>query len=288
MINEVITSEDAVEELYAKGKVCLTAHKEANIDKKYRPYLALFADGTFLVDERAQTDVVLQNLFIDFCNEYFSKKRKAKQYVSPQMLKAVYRKAQDFDWYEPQYASWKDLTAAERSKMRQFWRRTEDKTCLSVTTITTPEVFRFYSPDKGKFALFADGWLTLAEDSPYLEELPRALSKLYPETNMVEIVPPHYVEMIYDCLLYRQPSAREIYIDLCMLKMCQKMQVSRKEALDIMQKQISGWSKLLLLDEKTARSMIYSEFVEKTLAQNDKRWADIMAAKKEYLIGKFL
>ena len=44
MINGIVTQEDAVNELYAHGKACLTAHKEANIDKKYRPYLALFAD----------------------------------------------------------------------------------------------------------------------------------------------------------------------------------------------------------------------------------------------------
>jgi len=53
MINDIITQENAVDELYARGKVCITAHKEANVDKKYRPYLALFADGTFLIDERA-------------------------------------------------------------------------------------------------------------------------------------------------------------------------------------------------------------------------------------------
>ena len=286
MVNLIITQENAVDELYSHAKVCLTAHKD--IDKKYRSYMAFFADGTFLVDERAQEDVVLTSLVTDFRANYPSLKRKSAQYVSAAMLKAVYRKAQEFDWYEPQYASWKHLSKKEKDKIREFWRRMENKTCLSVTTITTPQVFRFYSPDKGKFALFADGWLTIAENSPYLEELPRALSELYPETSMVEVVPTHYVEAIYDFLLYRQPSAREIYIDLCMQKMSKRLNVSLSEALQVMQKQTRGWINLLLLDEKTARSMIYSDFVEKSLADSDENWARVMNNKKDFNIGRFL
>ena len=263
MTNEIMAVTQIVDDLYAEGKICLTAYAGANIDKKYRPYLAQFADGTFLVDARAEKDVVLMNLALEFCTAYPSEKRKSKQYVSSELLKAVYRKAQEFDWYEPQYETWNNLTSSERAKMRQFWRRMENKICLSVTTITTPEVFRFYSPDKGKFALFADGYLVMAENTPYADELPRALSALYPDTNMVEVVPSQYVDMVYDFLLYRQPSAREIYIDLCRQKMSRRRHLTLAEAQEVMQKQAWGWCKLLLLDEKTARSMIYSEFVEK-------------------------
>lgn len=288
MINEIMTVKQAVDDLYAEGKICLTAYAGANIDKKYRPYLAQFADGTFLVDARAEKDMVLMNLVLEFCTAYPSVNRKPKQYVSAELLKAVYRKAQEFDWYEPQYGTWNNLTASERAKMRQFRQRMEDKICLSVTTITTPEVFRFYSPDKGKFALFAGGWLVMAENTPYADELPRVLSELYPETNMVEIVAPQYVDMVYDFLLYRQPSAREIYIDLCRQKMSRRRHLTLAEAQEVMQKQTWGWRKLLLLDEKTARSMIYSEFVEKSLAAEDEQWAQMMAEKKEYHIGMIL
>lgn len=288
MIQDITNINDIVNQLYDAGKICLTAYSGADMDKKYRPYLAQFADGTFLVDARAQDDPVLAELMHEFLEAYPSEKRKPTQYVSTEYLKAVYRKAQEFDWYEPQYASWKNLGVTERHKMRQFWRRMEDKMCLSVTTITTPETFRFYSPDKGKFALFADGWLVVAEDSPYLDELPRTLSMLYPQTNMIEVVPAYYVEMIYDFLLYRQLSAREIYINLCIRKMSRRRNLSLPEALEVMQNQVWGWHNLLLLDEKTARSMIYSDFVEKSLAAEDKAWATLMANKKEYRIGKFV
>jgi hypothetical protein len=60
------------------------------------------------------------------------------------------------------------------------------------------------------------------------------------------------------------------------------------EAQEVMQKQTWGLRRLLLLDEKTARSMIYSEFVEKSLAAEDKQWAQMMEDKKEYHIGTIL
>lgn len=41
MKNDIITQQNAVDELYAHGKVCLTASKMAKIDSKYRPFLAL-------------------------------------------------------------------------------------------------------------------------------------------------------------------------------------------------------------------------------------------------------
>ena len=110
-MTETLIKQNIIENIYTHGKVCLTAAEPAHIDLKYRPYLALFADGTFLVDERAQTDIVLQNLTAEFCAAYPSQKRQKTQFVSPQLLKAVYRRAQDFDWYLPQYHVPADLSA---------------------------------------------------------------------------------------------------------------------------------------------------------------------------------
>ena len=152
--------------------------------------------------------------------------------------------------------------------------------CLSVTTITTPEWFRFYSPDKGKFALFANGWLVIAQNSPFLDELPSDISRIYPQISMVETVPEHYVAAIYEQLLYTQPSAREIYIELEKNHLRQKFALSDEEALLKLRENSVQWKKLLLCDEKTARSMIYSNFVEKSLAQSDKSWAETMKTKK--------
>ena len=49
-MTETLIKPSLIDELYLRGKVCLTAAREAHTDFKYRPYLALFADGTFLVD----------------------------------------------------------------------------------------------------------------------------------------------------------------------------------------------------------------------------------------------
>ena len=288
MINGIITQKDAVDKLYARGKVCITAHKEANIDNKYRPYLALFADGTFLVDKRAQEDVVLQNLVFEFSKDYPSQKRLPKQYVSPQLLKAVYHRAQNFDWYLPQYDIPTDLSKTDRQKLQSFLERILKRQCLSITTLTTPEWFRFYSPDKEKFALFAGEWLVVAQNSPHIETLSSNISKLYPQIEIVEVVPDYYIEAIYERLLYIEPSAREIYLALMWQKLMKRLKINSEEALKVMQNQTYGWRRLLFLSESKARSMIYSEYVENCFMQNDAVFAEQMLTKKDLRIGVFL
>lgn len=286
-MDSVIVQADAVNELYAHGKVCLTAHQEAEIDKKYRPYLALFADRTFLVDERAQNDVVLQKLAFEFCKKYPSQKKLSKRYVSSQLLKAVYLRAQDFEWYLPQYDIPTDLSVVDRQKLQSFLRRIQQRQCLSITTLTTPQWFRFYSPDKEKFALFAGGWLVVAQNSPNLEPLIGNISKLYPQIEMIEVVPEYYIMAIYERLLYMEPSAREIYIDLVRKKLVKRLKISYDEALKVMKNQTYGWRELLFLSEQNARSMIYSDYVENCFMQEDAVFAKQMMAKKDFHIGLF-
>ena len=288
MVNSIVTQEDAVNELYERGKVCITAHKEANVDTKYRPYLALFADGTFLIDERAKDDAVLQNLVFEFLKNYPLQKKLSRIYVPIWLLKAVYRRAQNFDWYLPQYEIPTDLGMADRQKLQSFLERILQYQCLSITTLTTPEWFRFYSPDKEKFALFTGKWLVVAQNSPHIETLDCNISKLYPQIEIVEVVPDYYIGAIYERLLYTQPSAREIYIDLVRKKMMERLKIGSDEALKVMQNQTFGWRKLLFLSEQNARSMIYSEYVENSFIESDEHFAAQMATKKDFYIGVFL
>ncbi|MBR3501315.1 MAG: hypothetical protein IKO06_00210 [Alphaproteobacteria bacterium] len=276
MKNDIITQQNAVDELYARGKVCLTASKMAKIDSKYRPFLALFADETFLVDERAQTDDVIREIAMEFRIAFPTSHQLKWQYVSASFLKAVYQKAQEFDWYLSQYPIPPNLSLDEVKKLQGFLRRVTNAPCLSVTTITTPEWFRFYSPDKGKFALFANGWLVIAQNSPFSNELPSDISRIYPQISMVETVPEYYVAAIYEQLLYTQPSAREIYIELEKRKIMQSKNISEDEAVMILQSNPKSWKKLLFCDERTARSMIYSHFVENCLAVADEQWQETM------------
>ena len=276
MKNNIITQQNAMDELYAHGKICLTASKMAKIDSKYRPFLALFADETFLVDERAQTDEVIKEIALEFRIAFPTLHQLKWQYVSASFLKAVYHKAQEFDWYLPQYPISPNLSPDEVRKLQGFLKRVTNAPCLSVTTITTPEWFRFYSPDKGKFALFANGWLVIAQNSPFLDELPSDISQIYPQISMVETVPEYYVTSIYEHMLYIQPSAREIYIELEKRKIMQSRNISEDEAVVILQSNPKSWKKLLLCDERTARSMIYSHFVEKCFAEEDGQWQEIM------------
>lgn len=261
MVEEIVTSKMAVESLYEQGRVCITAYKPAKIDVKYRPFLALFADGTFLVDERAQYDSVIREIVIGFRIRYPTANELRWQYVSTDFIKEVYLKAQEFDWYLYQYPFCDNLTSAEKQKLRVFLDRISNVKCLSVLTITTPKWFRCYSPDKYKFALFDNGFLVVDEKASYLEDLVYDLGLVFPKINMIETVPEYYISAIYERLLYMQPSAREICIDLEAVEIMEKQKVSKEEAMKILSRDQEKWKKMLLNDEKTARSLIYSQYV---------------------------
>ena len=181
-----------------------------------------------------------------------------------------------------------DLEASDEQKLHCFLERILKRRCLSITTLTTPEWFRFYSPDKEKFALFEGGWLIVAQNSPNIETLPCNISKIYPQIEIVEVVPDYYIGAIYERLLYTELSAREIYIDLVRKKMMERLKIGSDEALKVMQNQTFDWRKLLFLSEQNARSMIYSEYVENSFIESDEHFAAHKATKKDFYIGVFL
>ena len=166
-----------------------------------------------------------------------------------------------------------DLEASDEQKLHCFLERILKRRCLSITTLTTPEWFRFYSPDKEKFALFEGGWLIVAQNSPNIETLPCNISKIYPQIEIVDVVPDYYIGAIYERLLYTELSAREIYIDLVRKKMMERLKIGSDEALKVMQNQTFDWRKLLFLSEQNARSMIYSEYVENSFIESDEHFA---------------
>lgn len=288
MTEAILTQEKIIEDLFSRGKVCLTATNLLPMETKYRFFSALFADGTFLIDEQVKFDAAVAEIVQDFWFRYKPQRSSCTQYVTADFLKAVYRKAQEFDWYAPQYKLPQNLSKEQKDKLRQFVRRvTSGSVCLSVTTVQTPDIMRFYSPDRARFALFDNGRLVVSEQSPYIDELSADLCRLYPQTCLIEQVPDYYVSAIYESLLYVQPSAREIYKEVIIGKYMKKHNLSREEALAVLRRQPEGWQRVLIIDEVKARSMIYSEYAEYCLARDDKVWAELMN-KKDIKIGSFV
>lgn len=70
MANIILSKDDCLKQLYSRGNICLTESKMINVDAKYRPFLALFSDYTFLVNETAKTDRTLNEIILKFRVNY--------------------------------------------------------------------------------------------------------------------------------------------------------------------------------------------------------------------------
>lgn len=268
MYNTDFSQNDYIESLFFNGNVCLSAAKTNNIDVKFRPFIALFSDRTFLVDERAEFDKVIKNIIIRFRITYPTPYTLEWKYVPNTLLKAVYLKAQEFNWYSSQYPMPNNLSTEELKKLNYFMQCIMDLKCLSITNLVATKWYQHFSPDVLKFALFDNGYLVISEDCPILDELPSRICETYPEINIIDIVPQYFISAIYERLLYTQLSARERYIELKKLDIMQKNNYSDADALKALQNKTKLWEDLLLTDEQTARSMIYSHYVKKHFEEN--------------------
>jgi hypothetical protein len=283
MYSDLILPEDGVNDLFDKGKVLITAYKEADIDVVYRPFVALFADKTLLVNDVIKIDETAADIVDCFCLKYGVTGIK-KEYVSANLIKAVYLRAQDFEWYRYQYSVCNNLSNDNFSDFRNFICKTvENSKCLSVSSLLTSNIFHFYSPDKYRFALMDNGMLIISENSPCIETLQMSISELYPNIDLIKIVPDAYLWGIYENKLYTQLSAREIYINMYIEQLQATENISLWEAFKSIKKSIM-WKKMQKMSEQEARSMIYSLHFERYMGNKDERWQETMRKRKNIIL----
>ncbi|MBQ8750584.1 MAG: hypothetical protein IJZ30_02980 [Alphaproteobacteria bacterium] len=269
MHNTIITSNDYLERLYSCGNICLTASKMINIDAKYRHFLALFSDKTFFVDESVKTDNVIRDIVINFRFKYPTFGQLIWRYVSTDFLKEIYLKSQEFSWYAYQCNLLDNLSTTETKKLRNYLQSIKGLRCLSVTHLTTPLWYCYFSPDKVKFALFDNGYLVIAENTPYIDDFQASICSFFPQINIIKTVPEYYITATYEQLLYTQQSAREIYIELVKKELQNKYYCTEREAQLKLQQNPNQWKKLLFINEPKARSMIYSNYVKNYFNKKD-------------------
>ena len=268
MYSDLILPEEGVNDFFDKGKVLITAYKEADIDAIYRPFVALFADKTLLVNDITKIDETVANIVNSFCLKY-GVTGVRKEYVSANLLKAIYLKAQDFEWYRYQYSVCNNLSQNNFSDFRNFISKTvKGSKCLSVMSLLTSNIFNFYSPDKYRFALMDNGMLIISEECSCIEKLQKDISELYPQTDLIKIVPDAYLWGIYENKLYTQLSARELYINMYIERLQITENISLWEAFKSINK-LAIWEKMQKMSEREARSMIYSLHFERMMEQHD-------------------
>lgn len=259
------SKEEFVQECFAGGNILLTACKDENITPESRDYLALFADGRFFVAETYEKAVANFSKITKFEYENTDSLRLQTEYVPQGYIDALYEKAAEFEWYEtPEAAAQKQKPDdASLQKMQQYIADLfKNRKCVSVLN---PEVKGMFSPDLGKYALFNDGRLLIAQsrknfgdDCLFMQQMHQA----YPDYKFtIEQIPDDYFSEIYRKLPEYQKGATVIYLEMLKQKarkLKRMLEIAHHEALD-MAAQIVGWPNwkaVKIEDEAHARNLI--------------------------------
>lgn len=278
-IREIPDIEKFVEQCFAKNNILLTA--TGNFAPECREFLAVFSSGHFYVAEEYKGEMSFKGnipvyQFMDQ-NKYLVYFEPI--YVPKEYIKALYEKAQSFDWYVPESALKNNtsvISHAEKQKMLTFVNGLFEKSkCLCATNPRAPfndvmlEVGNDTSPEYKRYALFEDGTLLLSEDkygrNAESSILLPVLHKCFPQMDFqTHLVPDFYITEILKQLAERQKKASEIYIDLLKRK-AKKLEkvykIKHFEALDLVAK-LGGWKNwksITNLSEQHARHLIVQE-----------------------------
>lgn len=273
-IVDLPSPEEFARSLFADNNICYTASKNENIDPQYRQFLALFSDGQFIVsDEYTQSSKLHDYLDVkDFCSKYKKYLYLRAVYVPANYIKELYKYAQKFDWYiseKEHMEKWKEKHTFRRDskeaiKMNMYIDKLiQNNECLSVVN----PLKNIMSPDRLKYAFFADGSLVIDENVPYWnqDDLCKELSKIFPNlTITIKTVPSPYIPEIYLWLLNHQKSAKQIYKEMLndKIKYLQNnLQVSKTDAEKSILKSsgFASWDNIEQIDEAQARYLISLE-----------------------------
>lgn len=271
---ELPSVDDFVTRLFENNNVCYTAAKQEQFDPKYRKFLALFSDGQFVVSEEYRFGSKIHNYLDvrDFCSKYNKYLYFRAVYVPSNYIDAIYKYAENFDWFiaeNDHIKKWQETHTDSISSKQAIERNMyidnllRNNECLSVIN-PLPNIM---SPDRLKYAFFADGSLVVNEDMPYWqqEDLCKELAVRFPDKKItIKMVPTSYILEIYTWLLRYQKSAKQTYIDMLNQKiehLQHTLKLSKQNAKKAILKSsgFDSWDDIEWIDEAQARYLINVE-----------------------------
>lgn len=281
-IVELPSAEEFAEKLFENNNICYTASKTENTDPRYRKFLALFSDGKFIVSDeyRQGSNTHDNNIVRDFCSKYKKYLYFRAVYVPSDYIDAIYKYAENFDWFideNEHIRKWQEEHALPKSSKKAIEMNMyidsllRNNECLSVVN----PLKNIMSPDRLKYAFFDDGSLVVDECMPswQQDDLYKELAEVFPDKKiLVKIVPSSYIPEIYEWLLKRQKSAKQIYREMLNDKiqyLQNKLKISNKEATEAILKSsgFASWNDLEQIDEAQARFLINVEKRKIKMAQ---------------------
>lgn len=276
---------DFIDDLFSNGNVCLTACKTEIVNPEYRPYLAVFSDGRFILsaDHVRTMGIHDQHKISDFRNRARPDFVYLKAQIVPSVwVEEIYRHAAGYDWYSSEEEALeryvnsletKKIEPREYAERDAFIRSLFEKAkCLSVLN---PEK-SYFSPERYNYAVFSDGRLIVDEKNKDFNnaDLEKMFEKAYPGLDIkIEKVPSFYIPEIYKCLPTYQKGAAEIYLEMLKQKaraLKKKLNIPHHEALEICAKMCGwkNWKAASQVSESQARSAVSGEKSKKEMAKD--------------------
>lgn len=277
--------QDFIDDLFSNGNVCLTACKTEIVNPEYRPYLAVFSDGRFIVsaDHVRTMGIHDQHKILDFRNRVRPDFVYLKEQIVPSdWVEEIYRRAAGYDWYSSEAEAlerYEKSLGAKKIEPREYVERDafvrslfEKAKCLSVLN---PEK-SYFSPERYNYAVFSDGRLIVDEKNKDFNnaDLEKMFKKAYPGLDIrIEKVPSFYIPEIYKRLPKYQKGAAEIYLEMLKQKaraLKKMLNIPHHEALEICAKMCGwkNWKAASRISEAQARSAVSGEKSKKEMAKD--------------------
>lgn len=277
--------QDFIDDLFSNGNVCLTACKTEIVNPEYRPYLAVFSDGRFIVsaDHVRTMGIHDQHKILDFRNRVRPDFVYLKEQIVPSdWVEEIYRCAAGYDWYSSEAEAlerYEKSLGAKKIEPREYVERDafvrslfEKAKCLSVLN---PEK-SYFSPERYNYAVFSDGRLIVDEKNKDFNnaDLEKMFKKAYPGLDIrIEKVPSFYIPEIYKRLPKYQKGAAEIYMEMLKQKaraLKKMLNIPHHEALEICAKMCGwkNWKAASRISEAQARSAVSGEKSKKEMAKD--------------------
>lgn len=267
-----------IEDVYKNNAVCLTASGNAALNPPMRRCLALFSNGRFIISEKC-SDKLLNDKVSDFirkAGEEFVILR--KETVPQSYIDAIYKKAEEFEWYQNEEIAEKQwleaVRAAELKKPRMSEKEKDDmprfidelvKGGKCLTIIDWDANVR---TDKSVFALFENGRFIVNRDQAYQAgpiEFEYIAQQKRPDMEIKkELVPAEYLPAIYQKILETQESCRDIYLSMLKKKakrFGREENIAHHEALETIARLngFQSWKEVCKITEEEAQNNITKE-----------------------------
>ena len=260
-IEELPSLNSFIDECFVNDNVLLTASKNEIFPIELRNDLAIFAGGKVFVSENYNRQInkekseKIRRLLFEYSDKFVLC---SVEYVPQHYIDALYKKAEDFDWF----LSLEEYKKSEyiNNQINLFF---NNNSCLTVTNPNFQN--KETNPDISRYAVFSNGLVVSSIHDENSELFVKELKSIFNNKELYFLsVSDECINMLYERLPEFQKSASTIYIEMLKQKARKLKRLTGEQhskMLDIVAKDAGwkNWQSIKIESEKHARLLIDEE-----------------------------